>query len=117
MDFHGVHDWSLEIPTWFGKPIERYQMPDTKAVMKIAWESSPDSAISTWRSPVLLVQGDDDRNVDFHQTVDLVQRLRQAHVPFDQIVIPNEIHFFLRYAPWLEADQATADYLQRHLAP
>ena len=117
VDFHGVHDWSLEIPTWFGKPVERYQMPDTKAVMKIAWESSPDSAISTWRSPVLLVQGDDDRNVDFHQTVDLVQRLRQAHVPFDQIVIPNEIHFFLRYAPWLEADQATADYLQRHLAP
>ena len=55
--------------------------------------------------------------MDFHQTVDLVQRLRQAHVPFDQIVIPNEIHFFLRYAPWLEADQATADYLQRQLAP
>ncbi len=44
----------------------------TKALMKLAWESSPDSAIATWKSPVLLIQGDDDRNVEFHQMVDLV---------------------------------------------
>ena len=63
--------------------------------MKLAWESSPDSAIATWKSPVLLIQGDDDRNVEFHQMVDLVERLQLAHVPFEQIVIPNEIHGFL----------------------
>ena len=72
-----------------------------------------DSAIATWKSPVLLIQGDDDRNVEFHQMVDLVERLRIARVPYEQIVIPNEIHGFLRYASWLEADTATAGYFER----
>jgi hypothetical protein len=35
-------------------------------------ESSPMSSIATWRSPVLLIQGDDDRNVPFSQTVSLL---------------------------------------------
>jgi dipeptidyl aminopeptidase/acylaminoacyl peptidase len=83
--------------------------------MKEAWLSSPDSAIATWRSPVLLIQGDDDRNVEFQQMVDLVERLRAAHVPFNQIVIPNEIHGFLRYASWLTADTATVEYFSENL--
>jgi dipeptidyl aminopeptidase/acylaminoacyl peptidase len=118
VDFHGVHDWSLDIenPVWgLTNQLKRYQQYDTRAMMKLAWESSPDSAISTWRSPVLLIQGDDDRNVEFHQMVDLVQRLRLAGVAFDEIVIPNEIHGFLRYASWLQADTATADYFNAQL--
>lgn len=119
VDFHGVHDWSLDIdnPVWAGTQLKRYEQYDTRAIMKLAWESSPDSAIATWKSPVLLIQGDDDRNVEFHQMVDLVERLRLAHVPFEQIVIPNEIHGFLRYAAWVQADTATADYLARKLGP
>ena len=118
VDFHGVHDWSLDIdnPVWGFTQLKRYQRYNTKALMKLAWESSPDSAIATWKSPVLLIQGDDDRNVEFHQMVDLVERLRIAHVPFEQIVIPNEIHGFFRYASWLEADTAAADYLSRKLS-
>ena len=64
---------------------------------------------------MLLIQGDDDRNVEFHQMVDLVARLRLGRVPFEEIVIPNEIHGFLRYASWLEADTATIDYFGRQL--
>jgi dipeptidyl aminopeptidase/acylaminoacyl peptidase len=118
VDFHGVHDWSLDIdnPVWGFAQLKRFQQYDEKALMKLAWESSPDSAISTWKSPVLLIQGDDDRNVEFHQMVDLVDRLRIAHVPYEQIVLPNEIHGFLRYASWLEADTATAEYLSRKLS-
>ena len=48
-------------------------MHDIAALRKISWVSSPDSAIGTWKSPVLLIQGDDDRNVHFHQMVDLVR--------------------------------------------
>lgn len=115
VDFHGVHDWSLDIdnPLWGFTQPKRYQQYDTRAIMHLAWESSPDASIETWKSPVLLIQGDDDRNVEFHQMVDLVQRLRLAHVPFEEIVIPNEIHGFLRYASWLQADTATADYFSR----
>jgi len=118
VDFHGVHDWSLDIDNsvWGLAPqLKRYQQFDTRAMMKLAWESSPDSAIATWKSPVLLIQGDDDRNVEFHQMVDLAQRLRLAGVRFDEIVIPNEIHGFLRYASWLQADTATVEYFERQL--
>jgi dipeptidyl aminopeptidase/acylaminoacyl peptidase len=118
VDFHGVHDWSLDIDNsvWGLAPqLKRYQQFDTRAMMKLAWESSPDSAIATWKSPVLLVQGDDDRNVEFHQMVDLAQRLQLAGVRFDEIVIPNEIHGFLRYASWLQADAATVEYFDRQL--
>lgn len=117
VDFHGVHDWSLDIdnPVWGFTQLKRYEQYDARALMKLAWQSSPDSSIAKWKSPVLLIQGDDDRNVEFHQMVDLVARLQKARVPFEQIVIPNEIHGFLRYAPWLEADTATADYFGRQL--
>ncbi len=119
VDFHGVHDWSLDIdnPIWGFTQLKRYEQYDTRAIMKLAWQSSPDSSIATWKSPVLLIQGDDDRNVEFHQMVDLVERLQRARVPFEQIVIPNEIHGFLRYASWVEADSATANYFSRQLLP
>jgi dipeptidyl aminopeptidase/acylaminoacyl peptidase len=110
VDMHGVHDWSMFIDDWFGRPLDRYQMPDMSALKKIFWLSSPDSAIGTWKSPVLLIQGDDDRNVHFHQMVDLVRRLQLRHVPYHEIVIPDEIHVFLRYHSWLQADEATAAF-------
>ncbi|HEY7980502.1 MAG TPA: prolyl oligopeptidase family serine peptidase [Candidatus Eremiobacteraceae bacterium] len=116
VDTHGVHDWSMgenEVPT----PPKRYQQPNTQAYLREAWLSSPDAYISTWRSPVLLMQGDDDRNVEFQQMVDLVQRLRLAHVPYEEKVIPNEIHGFLRWHSWLEVDQSAADFLTRYLRP
>jgi dipeptidyl aminopeptidase/acylaminoacyl peptidase len=117
VDFHGVHDWSLDVenPLWGYAQQKRYQQYDTRAIMKLAWESSPDASIPKWRSPVLLIQGDDDRNVEFHQMVDLVERLRNTPVHYSEIVIPNEIHGFLRYATWLRTDTATVQYLEQHL--
>ncbi|HEV3091841.1 MAG TPA: prolyl oligopeptidase family serine peptidase [Candidatus Cybelea sp.] len=119
VDFHGVHDWSMDIdnPLWgITQQQKRYEQFDERELMRVAWLSSPDASIATWRSPVLLIQGDDDRNVEFAQMVDLVARLRRAHVPFEEIVIPNEIHGFLRYQSWLEADGATVSYLLRKLS-
>lgn len=115
VDLHGVHDWSMFAGDWFGKPLDRYQMPDMAALKKIFWLSSPDSAIGTWKSPVLLIQGDDDRNVHFHQMVDLVRRLQLQHVPYQELVIPDEIHGFLRYHSWAQADEATAAFFDKEL--
>jgi dipeptidyl aminopeptidase/acylaminoacyl peptidase len=83
--------------------------------VKIARESSPVASVETWTSPVLLVHGDDDRNVDFSQTVDLVQRLRAQNVPFEQLVFPDEVHDFLLHRHWIEAYQAGAEFFDRHL--
>ena len=71
--------------------------------------------MSTWKSPVLLIHGDDDRNVPFTQTVDLVQRLRKQHVPFEQLILPDEIHGFLMWRDWIRAYSATAEFFDRTL--
>jgi dipeptidyl aminopeptidase/acylaminoacyl peptidase len=115
VDLHGVHDWSMSSEDLLGKPLDRYQMPDMAALKKIFWLSSPDSAIGTWKSPVLLIQGDDDRNVHFHQMVDLVRRLQLQHVPYQEVVIPDEIHGFLRYDSWVQADEAAAAFFSKQL--
>jgi dipeptidyl aminopeptidase/acylaminoacyl peptidase len=115
VDFHGVHDWSVFLTErpYFGNLALR--PPDADAAIKLAWESSPDAYVSTWKSPVLLIHGDDDRNVPFSQTVDLVQRLRAQHVPFEQLIIPDEIHGFLRWMDWLRAYSATVEFFDRTL--
>src|SRR5262249_51888120 len=71
VDFHGVHDWPTD--NWDGKNI-------SPELVKLAHQSSPVSAVDTWKSPVLFIHGDDDRNVYFTQTVDLVARLRARGV-------------------------------------
>lgn len=118
VDLHGVHDWSRLLDAWVaGGKTGRYEKGDHEQAMKVAWESSPDAAVDGWRSPVLLIQGDDDRNVPFDQTVDLARRLETRHIPFEELVIPNEIHGFLRHASWSRVDEATADFLTRRLGP
>jgi dipeptidyl-peptidase 4 len=67
----------------------------------ISYKSSAISAIDGWKSPVLLVQGDDDRNVSFLQTVGLVQLLRQRDVYHELIVFPDDVHESLLHSRWL----------------
>jgi dipeptidyl aminopeptidase/acylaminoacyl peptidase len=64
---------------------------------------------------VLLIHGDDDRNVRVDETVDLVQRLRAAGVPFEEMIIPDDIHDFLLYRNWVRADRAAAEFFGRTL--
>jgi dipeptidyl aminopeptidase/acylaminoacyl peptidase len=66
---------------------------------------------------VLLVHADDDRNVPCSQTTELVSGLRAHHIPFEQIVIPDEIHDLLREASWLTLLHATDDFFARKLRP
>lgn len=111
VDFHGVHDWSV----FLVQPENRPAAPDAKEAEKLAFNSSPNASVALWKSPVLLIQGDDDRNVPFEQTVDLAQRLRENHVTFEQLVFPDEIHGFLMFKSWVKAYGATADFFDRTL--
>jgi dipeptidyl aminopeptidase/acylaminoacyl peptidase len=114
VDLCGVHDWS-RFPDYIEKPAVRYEQGDRDAAIRLAWESSPDAAVKGWKSPVLLIHGDDDRNVPFQQTIDLARRLDARHVSHEELVLPNEIHGLLRYGSWLAADQATVEFLARKL--
>ncbi len=79
------------------------------------YRASAVSHIEEWRSPVLLVHGDDDRNVAFSQTVGLVQLLRSHDVPFELIVFPDEVHSFLVHEKWVRTFHALDDFFQRTL--
>ena len=82
VDFHGVHDWSVFLTErpYFGNlataaaRCRRRRQAGMGFLARCIREH--------WKSPVLLIHGDDDRNVPFSQTVDLVQRLRAQHVLF-----------------------------------
>lgn len=112
VDIHGVHDWNPVITGFFPNydPLEH---PD-KA--KRAFESSPMYYVDGWRSPVLLIHGDDDRNVPFSKTTRLVEKLRELDVEFEQLIFPDEVHGFLLHSNWVKAYRATADFLERKLA-
>ncbi|MDQ6885678.1 MAG: prolyl oligopeptidase family serine peptidase [Gemmatimonadota bacterium] len=113
VDLHGVHDFTGDGGRRIGGGEGRYEKGDSEAATEVAWKSSPVASISTWKSPVLLIHGDDDRNVRFHQTVDLARRLAAAGVSFEELVIPDEIHDFLRHASWLVVNHAMVDYFDR----
>ena len=111
VDMHGVHDWNMEIPTFS----PRYDPAQRPEAARVAFASSPLASISTWHSPVLLIQGDDDRNVPFSQTVQLAEALRKQGVEFEELVFPDEIHDFLLRRTWVRAYSASADFLDRKL--
>lgn len=110
VDMHGVHNWITQYGPGLTNQQLRYEKGDLQRALAVAWNSSPVAAVSTWRSPVLLIQGDDDRNVYFHETVDLARRLSAAGVPHEELVLPDEIHGFLRHRSWATADSATVAY-------
>jgi dipeptidyl aminopeptidase/acylaminoacyl peptidase len=116
VDFHGIANWVPFLSKAQALPEHWYEASaEWKQAIATAFAASPDADIAKWKSPVLLVQGDDDRNVPFDQTVELAHRLEEQHTPFEELVIPNEIHGFLRWANWLQADEATVQYLSRQL--
>jgi dipeptidyl aminopeptidase/acylaminoacyl peptidase len=111
VDIHGVHNWNHDIPVFAGwyKP-EKY--PN---MAKLAFQSSPMNYVAQWREPVLLIHGDDDRNVLFSESVELAELLRRKGVHVEQLVFPDEVHSFLLHKNWLSAYEASFQFVQRML--
>ncbi|MCX7972890.1 MAG: prolyl oligopeptidase family serine peptidase [Candidatus Aminicenantes bacterium] len=98
VDMAGVHLWGNNLD-----------------INSLSFKSSPIGSIDKWTSPVLLIHGDDDRNVAFSQTTGLVQLLRARNIPHELIVFPDEVHVFLIFENWLKAFRAADDFLARKL--
>jgi dipeptidyl aminopeptidase/acylaminoacyl peptidase len=111
VDIHGVHDWNV-VRRNFAPDYDPQRRADAA---RLAFESSPMAWIRTWKSPVLLIHGDDDRNVPFSESVTLAEALRRQGVEFEQLVFPDEVHDFLTHGHWLEAMRAADDFLGRKL--
>jgi dipeptidyl aminopeptidase/acylaminoacyl peptidase len=111
VDIHGVHDWNVGISTF----VPSYNPLDDPEASALAARSSPMATVDSWRSPVLVIHGDDDRNVSFIETVTLVEALRSRGVHVEQLVFPDEVHSFLLFANRVAAYEAAADFFDRML--
>ncbi|HET9825688.1 MAG TPA: prolyl oligopeptidase family serine peptidase, partial [Chitinophagaceae bacterium] len=109
VDLHGVHNWNDEIPT-FAPWYDYAKFPD---MARIALRSSPVNYVKNWKGPVLLIHGDDDRNVPFSQSVDIAEILRRQGVHVEQLIFPDEVHSFLLYRNWVKAYNATFEFIDR----
>jgi dipeptidyl-peptidase 4 len=98
VDLAGVHLWGSSLD------------PDN-----VSYRSSAISAIGTWKSPVLLEQGDDDRNVQFSQMTGLVQLLRAHDVYHEVIVFTDDTHEPLLHARYLYVFNRLEEFIGRYL--
>ena len=98
IDLAGVHLWGSSVD------------PES-----LSFKSSAIGAIDGWKSPVLLVHGDDDRNVAFQQTTGLVQLLRARDVEFELIVFPDDTHESMLHSRWIHTLERMERFLDKHL--
>lgn len=103
VDIHGVHEWL------------RGASATASKADSIAWESSPSKWVDTWKSPVLIIHGDDDYNVGFGQSIDLANRLIGKDVEVEYLVLPDENHHWMLYQNLIKVKEATADFIKRKL--
>jgi len=98
VDLAGVHLWGSSLD------------PEN-----VSYRSSAISAIDTWKSPVLLEQGDDDRNVQFSQLTGLVQLLRAHNVYHEVIVFTDDTHEPLLHKRYLYVFNRLEEFIGRYL--
>jgi dipeptidyl aminopeptidase/acylaminoacyl peptidase len=79
----------------------------------LAFRSSAVGAIDGWKSPVFLVHGDDDRNVDFAQTIGLVQLLRARGIYHELMVVPDDQHESMIHQNWVDTFDRMGAFLKR----
>ncbi|UCG28957.1 MAG: S9 family peptidase, partial [Bacteroidales bacterium] len=115
VDIHGVHDRTENrVRSWI-LPDQYERAPDAELAAEVAWKSSPVSSVDTWTSPVLIIHADDDRNVAFSQSTDLVKRLEKKGIPFETLVIVDDTHHFMMHKNQVKVNNAVTDFLIRYL--
>ncbi len=111
VDIHGVHDLDsrYELP-------DGYEVaPDYEKAKEIAWKSSPIADLDTWKSPVLFIHSDDDRNVNVSQTTDLIRRFEEKGMPYEAVLIPGDTHHWMLWRNMVRVGNLTAEFLKKHL--
>lgn len=111
VDIHGVHDWNTGIQNF----IPSYERSRYLELWEQAFRVSPLAEVDQWEDPVLFIHGDDDRNVNFSETVRLVRELRRLGVPHDVLAFPDEAHDILLHRNRVAMYQATVDWFDRWL--
>ena len=104
VDLHGVHSLLRPVPISLSPAAQ-------ERARQLQWDSSPIASIERWRSPVLLIHGDDDHNVDFSQSLLLARALcRPRASPIASWSSPTSGTAFFRHESWLRAFRAAEEF-------
>lgn len=116
VDIHGVHNWLGQSEPEFRNLNDRFEKaPDYEQALRTAWHSSPMADVAGWRSPVLIIQGDDDRNVHFNESIDLINRLDRQGTPYETLMIVDDTHHWMRFSNAVKVYGAAAEFFVRKL--
>jgi dipeptidyl aminopeptidase/acylaminoacyl peptidase len=111
IDVAGVGDWA----TWnfgayttgrMGTPVSNPEGYDISAPVK---------HLDKLQRPLMILQGTNDTNVPFWETLTVIDRLEKLGKPFDMAIYPGEIHFFRRAYVLRDAWRRTEDFFDKYL--
>jgi dipeptidyl aminopeptidase/acylaminoacyl peptidase len=80
---YGTEDGSFYDRWYFGKPWEHFAD---------AWRQSPLARVGQARTPLLLIQGEDDPTDPLGQSKEMYRAMRQAGAPVELVTYPRETH-------------------------
>lgn len=110
VDIHGVNSRFASSGQTTREPA-----PDADLYEKAVIKSSPITYLDTWTSPTLIIHADDDRNVNFSQSVDLAKRFEDKKFDFEYLAIPDDTHHWMKYSNGVKVSEVTAEFLKRKL--
>jgi dienelactone hydrolase len=111
IDVAGVGDWA----TWnfgayttgrMGTPVSNPEGYDISAPVK---------HLDKLQRPLMILQGTNDTNVPFWETLTVIDRLEKLGKPFDMAIYPGEIHFFRRAYVLRDAWRRSEDFFDKYL--
>jgi dipeptidyl aminopeptidase/acylaminoacyl peptidase len=110
IDVAGVVDWATYNAGYttprLGTPMEN---PDIYRI------SAPIHHMEKLARPLLILQGTNDKNVPFRDSLRLIDVLLKMHTNFEMGIYPGEIHFFRRAHILRDAWHRAEDFFDRYL--
>jgi len=110
----GVGDWE----TWTTGGMILGRLGETPVTDPGLYDrSAPVKHLDKLATPLLILQGTNDANVPFWETLKVIDILEKLGKPFDMAIYPGEIHFFRRAFVLRDAWKRSEDFFDHYLKP
>jgi dipeptidyl aminopeptidase/acylaminoacyl peptidase len=111
IDVAGVGDWA----TWNSGAytVGRLGTPVTNP--EGFFTSAPVKHLDKLQRPLMILQGTNDTNVPFWETLTVIDTLEKLGKPFEMVIYPGEIHFFRRAYVLRDAWKRSEVFFDRYL--
>jgi dipeptidyl aminopeptidase/acylaminoacyl peptidase len=112
IDVAGVGDWE----TWTTGGMILGRLGETPVTNPELYNrSAPVKHLDKLARPLLLLQGTNDANVPFWESLKVIDSLEKLGKPFDMAIYPGEIHFFRRAFVLRDAWKRSDSFFDRYL--